>query len=138
MKSVGRTLLTKAADTRFVKENPMVFSSDDSNTPIKRAFQAHTLMRKDGEAHQRERMAMAPAFNPKVIQNVWMPRYRQIAEEYVSRLPRGEVVDLYSALAGPHASRGLALLLGLDEASDADMERWSWALINGAGNFGWA
>ncbi|MBX2854679.1 MAG: cytochrome P450 [Rhodobacteraceae bacterium] len=137
VKTAGRTLLTKASDTKYVKDNPGLFSSDDPNTPMKRAFWSHTLMRKDGEAHQRERMAMAPAFNPKVIQNDWMPRYRQIAEEYVGRLPRGEVVDLFSALAGPYAARGLAVLLGMDEASDAQMQRWSQALIDGAGNFGW-
>ncbi|ASM71126.1 MULTISPECIES: cytochrome P450 [Roseobacteraceae] len=140
VKSVGRTLLTKAEDTKYVKDTPEIFSSNDPNTPMKRAFQAHTLMRKDGEAHKRERMAMAPAFAPKVIMNDWMPRYQQIAEEYVARLPRGEVVDLFPALAGPYAARGLAVLLGLDGpdgATDDQMQYWSQALITGAGNFGW-
>ena len=67
VKATERTMLTKAEDTKYVKDNPELFSSDDPNTPMKRAFQAHTLMRKDGEAHMRERMAMAPAFSPKVI-----------------------------------------------------------------------
>ena len=137
VKATGRTLLTKAADTKYVKENPEIFSSDDPNTPMKRAFQAQTLMRKDGEAHRRERMAMAPTFAPKVIQNDWLPRYREIAEDYVSRLPRGETVDLFPALAGPYAARGLAVLLGLGKATDKQMQRWSQALIDGAGNFGW-
>lgn len=136
--SLGRTLLTKAADTRHVKDNPEIFSSDDPNTPMKRAFQAHTLMRKDGAAHLRERMAMAPAFAPGVITGEWMPRYEQIASEFVARLPRGEVVDLFPALSGPYAARGLAVLLGLEEASDSDLQRWSQTLIDGAGNFGWA
>lgn len=137
VKAAGRTLLTKAEDTKYVKDTPEIFSSDDPNTPMKRAFQAHTLMRKDGAAHKRERMAMAPAFAPKVIMNDWMPRYQQIAEDYVARLPRGEVVDLFPALSGPYAARGLAVLLGLDEATDNQMQHWSQALINGAGNFGW-
>src|SRR4029079_2151624 len=47
VKSVGRTFLTKAADTKFVKDNAALFSSDDPNTPMKRAFLPHTLMRKD-------------------------------------------------------------------------------------------
>jgi cytochrome P450 len=137
VKAAGRTFLTKAEDTRYVKDNPALFSSDDPNTPMKRAFWAHTLMRKDGEEHKRERMAMAPAFAPKVIQNDWMPRYREIAEAYVARLPRGEVVDLFAILSGAYAARGLAVLLGMDEASDEDMMEWSQALIEGAGNFGW-
>ncbi len=135
--AAGRTFLTKAADTKYVKDNPKLFSSDDPNTPMKRAIWAHTLMRKDGEAHLRERMAMAPAFAPKVMLDEWMPQYRRVAEDYVARLPRGEVVDLFPALSGPYAARGLAILLGLEEATDEEMQRWSQALIDGAGNFGW-
>lgn len=133
---LGRTLLTKAADTKYVKDNPELFSSNDPRTPMKRAFQAHTLMRKDGKAHLRERMAMAPAFMPKVIKNDWMPAYTKIAKDYVARLPRGEVVDLFPMLAGPYAARGLAILLGIEEATDSQMQNWSQALIDGAGNFG--
>ncbi len=137
LKSTGRTLLTKASDTKYVKDNPDLFSSDDPNTPMKRAFWAHTLMRKDGEAHMRERMAMAPAFSPRVIKNEWIPQYQKIAEDYVSRLPRGETVDIFSVLSGAYAARGLAILLGIDVATDEEMQRWSQALIDGAGNFGW-
>ena len=137
VKATGRTLLTKAEDTKYVKDNPRLFSSNDPNTPMKRAFQAHTLMRKDGEDHMRHRMAMAPAFSPKVIRTDWMPQYTRVAEDYVSRLQRGEIVDLFPALAGPFAARGLSILLGIEEASDDDLQRWSQALIDGAGNFGW-
>jgi len=137
VKAAGRIFLTKAADTKHVKDNPELFSSDDPNTPMKRAFWAHTLMRKDGEAHLRERQAMAPAFSGKVIRDEWVPQYQQIAEEYVKRLPRGEVVDLFHVLSGAYAARGLAILLGMEEASDDDMMEWSQALIEGAGNFGW-
>ncbi len=137
VKAANRTLLTKAVDTKYVKDNPALFSSDDPNTPMKRAMWSHTLMRKDGQEHMRERMAMAPAFAARVIKNDWMPQYVKIAEEYVARLPRGEVVDLFMILSGAYAARGLAILLGMEEASDEDMMEWSQALIEGAGNFGW-
>ena len=132
-----RVFLTKASDTKYVKDNPALFSSDDPNTPMKRAFWAHTLMRKDGDEHLRERGAMAKAFGPKVIRDEWVPAYQKVAEEYVARLPRGKVVDLFSALSGPYVAHGLAILLGLDGASDSQMQQWSQALIDGAGNFGW-
>jgi len=135
--AVGRTLLTKAADTRYVKDNPVLFSSDDPGTPMERAFQAHTLMRKDGEAHLRERNAMAPAFHPRQLRDHWTGLYRKVAEDYVGRLHRGEVVDLFSALAAPFSARVLANLLGIESATDEQMIHWSQALINGAGNFGW-
>ena len=138
VKSVGRTLLTKAADTRAVKDNPGLWSSDDPNTPMKRAFQAHTLMRKDGAEHMRERMAMAPALSPVNLKTVWGPAYEKLAGDYLDRLPRGEVVDLFPTLAGPLAARILALILGIPDATDDEMQYWSQALIDGAGNFGYA
>src|SRR4029078_6449156 len=64
-KSVRRTLLTKAGDTKYVKDNAALFSSDDPNTPMKRAFLARTLMRKAHDEHRTERMAMMPARMPK-------------------------------------------------------------------------
>lgn len=36
--SVMRTFLTKASDTKMVKDQPRRFSSDDPNTPMKPAF----------------------------------------------------------------------------------------------------
>jgi cytochrome P450 family 104 len=137
VKSVGRTFLTKAEDTKYVKDNPALFSADDPNTPMQRAFQAHTLMRKDHEEHRAERMAMMPAWMPKTIESDWASRYAKFAAEYLDRLPRGEIVDLFPMLAGPLAARILATATGLPDASDVDMQRWSQRLIDGAGNFGW-
>lgn len=133
VRSVGRTFLTKASDTRYVKDTPALFSSNDPNTPMRRAFRADTLMRKDGNEHRTERMAMAPALSPKTVQETWVPLYRRVAAEYLDRLPRGCTIDLHRDLAGPVAAR----VLGLPEASDEAMIFWSQALIDGAGNFGW-
>jgi len=137
VKSVGRTFLTRATDTKYVKDNPELFSSDDPDTPMKRAFKAHTLMRKDGREHRRERMAMALSLAPRTIRSVWAPMYTGFAEEYIDRLPRGEKVDLFSALCGPLAGRILAEMMGIPQATDEEMQRWSQVLIDGAGNFGW-
>lgn len=134
--SIQRILLTKAADTKHVKENWELFSSDDPRTPMTRAFQAQTLMRKDGEAHKRERNAMAPAFAPRNITGCWQELYTKVAQDYVGGLQRGDTVDLFTALAAPYAARCLTHLLGIPEATDPEMIRWSQALIDGAGNFG--
>lgn len=137
VESVGRILLTKAVDTKHVKDTPALFSSDDPNTPMRRAFQAHTLMRKDGAEHMRERMSMAPAFSARNISTHWIPIYEKIADELIQSLPKGETIDLFPTLAGPFAARCLAQLLGLPRATDEEMQRWSQVLIDGAGNFGW-
>jgi len=135
--SINRTMLTKAADTKMVKENWELFSSDDPTTPMERAFQYTTLMRKDGAAHARERGGMAAAFSPTNIKNTWLPLYQKIAEDYVGRLPSGETVDLFSELAAPISAQCLSHLLGMTNASDEEMCRWSQILIDGAGNFGY-
>jgi cytochrome P450 len=80
---------------------------------------------------------MMPALMPKTIESVWAPLYEKLASEYLDRLPRGELVDLFPALAGPLAARILAHAMGVPDASDADIQRWSQTLIDGAGNFGW-
>lgn len=133
-----RTFLTKAALTKLVKDDPVLFSSNDPNTPMKPAFRAHTLMRKDGDEHLAERRAINPALTPKRIASDWGPLYETLAADYIARLPRGETVDLFTTLCGPLAARILAHILGIPEASDAEMQRWSQRLIDGAGNFGWS
>ncbi|MEJ8475607.1 cytochrome P450 [Roseibium algae] len=135
--SVGRTLLTKATDTKWVKDNPELFSSDDPNTPMERALGAKTLMRRDGPDHMRLRNAMTSAFSAKNIRDVWIPAYERVVDDYISRLQPGETVDLFQTLTGPISARCLAILLGLNEASDEDMQLWSDTIIKGAGNFGW-
>ncbi len=137
VKSTGRTFLTKAQDTRWVKDHPELFSSNDPATPMERAFEAHTLMRKDGEEHKRERMAMTPTFSPKNLKTIWSPAYEAHAGAYLDRLPKDETIDLFPLLAGPLAARILADVLGIPDATDEEMQRWSQALIDGAGNFGW-
>ena len=136
VQAVGRTFITKAQDTQYVKLNPELFSSDDPNTPMERAFQAKTLMRRDGEDHMRLRKAMMPALTPAIVKKVWSDQVESMAEEYVSRLPRGETVDLFPAFAAPFSARCLAVVLGIPQASDDDILRWSQTLIDGAGNFG--
>lgn len=134
--SIERTMITKAADTKYVKDNPELFSSDDPTTPMQRAFRAKTLMRKDGEEHQCERNAMAPSFTGRNIKTCLEPLYVQIAKDFIDSLPRGETVDLFQVLAGPFAANCLKHLLGIPEVNDDDMIRWSQVLIDGAGNFG--
>lgn len=135
--ALKRTLITKASDTRAIKDNPVLFSSNDPTTPMERAFEAHTLMRKDGQEHMRERQAMMPTFAPKAIKSHWIPLYETYASAYLDKLPKGEVIDLFPLLAGPLAARILGDMMGIPDASDNDLQRWSQSLIDGAGNFGY-
>jgi len=134
--AVNRILITKAADTQAIKMNPELFSSDDPHTPMERAFRAKTLMRRDGEDHMRLRKAMMPAMSPGQVKRIWTEQIEQIACDYLDQLTRGETIDFFHAFAGPFSARCVAMVLGLPNASDADIQRWSQVLIDGAGNFG--
>ncbi|MEE9336018.1 MAG: cytochrome P450 [Granulosicoccaceae bacterium] len=134
--AVGRILITKANDTQNIKMNPELFSSDDPNTPMERAFEAKTLMRRDGEDHMRLRKPMMPCMSPGQVKKVWSEKIEKIAAEYIERLPRGEEIDFFKAFAGPFSAKCVAMVLGLPSASDDEIQRWSQVLIDGAGNFG--
>ena len=139
VKSVGRTFLTKAADTKAVKDNAALFSADDPNTPMKRAFLAHTLMRKDHEEHRAERMAMMPDADAEDDPDrTGAPLYAKLAAAgHLDRLcPAAKRLTCSRHSTGPLAARILAHAMGLPDANDADMQRWSQTLIDGAGNFG--
>ncbi len=134
--AVGRILITKAKDTQQIKMDPVLFSSDDPNTPMERAFGAKTLMRRDGDDHMRLRQAMMPAMSPGQVKRVWTQQIERIATQYIDSLPRDEPIDFFTEFAGPFSARCVAVVLGLPSASDADIQRWSQILIDGAGNFG--
>ncbi|SLN62366.1 Cytochrome P450-pinF2, plant-inducible [Falsiruegeria litorea R37] len=135
--ALGRIFLTKADDIRNVKDNPSLFRSGGTETPMERAFQATTLMRKDGDDHTRDRQAMAPAFSPRNLKDHWHGIYFKTAQDCLDRLPRNGTIDIFHDLAAPYAARCLAHLLGIESASDAQMIHWSQTLIDGAGNFAW-
>ena len=134
--ALKRILITKAVDTQYIKMNPELFSSDDPNTPMERAFGAKTLMRRDGNDHLRLRQAMMPSMSPAQVKNIWSKQIEAIAADYIDQLPANETIDLFSAFAGPFSARCVAVVLGLPQASDEDIQRWSQTLIDGAGNFG--
>ncbi|MCG8493700.1 MAG: cytochrome P450 [Sneathiellales bacterium] len=134
LQAIDRVILTKARDTHYVKTTPDLFGSHDTTTPMQRAFRGHTLMRKDGEAHLRERSAMVPPLSLDTITNEWTSVLTLIAHDFISELPRGDTLDLKTAFAEPLAARSLARLLGLDSASNEDLLEWAPALIQGAMN----
>lgn len=138
--ALNRTLVTRMDAVKHIKQHPEIFSSDDTfysddPMPMHRAMQAHTLMRKNGLDHARERDAMAASYGAKAIRDAWTDMFQRIAEEYVGRLPSGKTVDLFTNLAAPFSARCLCHLMGLPDVSDADMCRWSQALIDGSGNW---
>ena len=130
----GRVLVTRYEDTRRVKMEGDVFSSEDRTTPAERAFQATSMMRLDGEQHLAERRSIQPALSAKLIASAWREAAEESADRLLSQYKTGQEVELFQDLAAPFAGDVLRMVLGLLDATGADLVRWSQVLIDGAGN----
>lgn len=72
------------------------------------------VLNKEGEAHQRLRRLLNPAFSRRIVDGL-QPRFAGLAEELAgSFAPRGEC-EFMTEFAGPYAARVTAILLGLPE-----------------------
>ncbi|WP_083225613.1 cytochrome P450 [Neptunicoccus sediminis] len=136
--AINRIILTKADDTYLAKTDTQHFGSSDTTTPMQRAFGGHTLMRKDGEAHQVERAAMTETFHISAARSHWQGVFDAIAQQAVDALPQGETVDLRSALAVPMTVAFLKQVLGIEPKPDRQLFDWANALITGAMNAGFS
>jgi cytochrome P450 len=134
MQSTGRVFLTRAADVRRAKEDLETFTSVDTTTPAERAFQATSMMRRDGAQHRAERMAMAPGLSAAKIRTTWRALAENLATEYLDQLATLDQAELFGDLAAPYAGAILGKVLGLHGATAGDVVRWSQTLIDAAGN----
>lgn len=134
LEATGRVLLTRAEDVRAAKANPDIWCSEDTTTPAERAFQATSMMRKDGPQHIAERMAIQPGLSARKIKTDWRQSAEAHAHTYLDRLETGQVCDLFADVAAPYAGAVLRDVLGLQGATADDLVRWSQVLIDGAGN----
>jgi len=131
----GRIIFTKAKDVTRVKTDAEHFWSSDTTTPMQRAFGGHTLMRKDGCQHLRERHAMEPALKPEYLEN-WSAAFKQITDNLLDKIVSQETVDLASAFAKPLSVGYLKCVLGIDDVSSGHLFKWANALVRGAMNAG--
>ncbi|MEH6526787.1 MAG: cytochrome P450 [Sneathiella sp.] len=134
LKAIGRIVFTKAEDTYRVKTDLEHFGSFDTTTPMQRAFGGHTLMRKDGCEHLRERQAMESAFKPSLLYQHWKPKFERLTDRLIEKLATRETADLLHDLAAPLSAGYLKLLLGIEGVTDEQLFDWASALIRGAMN----
>ena len=135
VKAANIHLVTRFDDIMRIERDHETFPALDRRSLQIKAM-GHSLMRKDGDAHRRERMVIEPCFRPGTVKNHWGPIFEGIANELIDGLmPRGEA-DLFTEFASPLASRCLLAVLGLPNADWRDALWWSQALIDAVGNYG--
>ena len=129
----GRIVFTKAEDTTRVKTDAEHFWSTDTTSPMQRAFGGHTLMRKDGCPHLKERRAMEPALDPEHIKR-WALVFANLTDRLLEDLASHKSVDLLPSFANLISAGYLKIILGLDDAGKDQLFDWANALVRGAMN----
>ena len=94
-----------------------------------------TMTRSDGEAHQRLRKAAEEPLRPKTVRQRWHQLLSEIANDLIDGLvDRGEC-EIMGDFTGPFAARTLKYVMGLNTASDDEMQGWTRDMIAGIGNY---
>lgn len=82
----------------------------------------------DGDDHARMRRVYTPAFRAQMMQDL-IPMIQTETARLIDKIPTGETVNFIKAFAGPLPLRILCNLFDIPPAMDADISRWSAALI---------
>jgi cytochrome P450 len=99
--------------------NPFTFAS------------ARNLIAEDGERHSQMRAIVNRGFTPRRIA-AWEKRAREVAEECLAGLARGQRIELVEELAIPLPVTIIAEMLGVPPERRRDFKRWSDAIIYNA------
>ncbi|MEZ5726856.1 MAG: cytochrome P450 [Burkholderiaceae bacterium] len=131
---LGATLLTKREDV-FVNEKLIdVFSSCQPDGLMTRLM-GENMMRKDRDAHQRERRVILPCVSPDTVKQVWLAQFAADATRILDALaPRGEC-DLVADYAMPLSAHALRAITGLVNMDWREMDRVSQGMIDGCANY---
>ncbi|MCB8836286.1 cytochrome P450 [Aurantimonas sp. VKM B-3413] len=132
--AANRYLVTRHADIVELERKPEIFSAHEANSLMIRVM-GHTMIRKDGAAHKRERTACEPALRPGVVKNKWIPTFQAIVDELIDGFEKDGAVDLFDRFAGPCASLSLIAMLGLKDVDQKDLRVWSQAMMDATGNY---
>jgi cytochrome P450 len=127
-------IATRYEDIMAMERDAETFSSVNPQSLVNKVM-GHTMMRKDGEAHARERKAVEPALRPGAVKSCWAPKLEVIFDDVMAGFETDGEADLFTALAAPMAGRALADVLGFLDVDWQTMALWSQSLIDGAGNY---
>ena len=106
------TLFTRRDDIHLHEKRVEVFSSDQPGG-LMTVLMGQNMMRKDGEAHMRERRALFPTFSPRTVADHWKPKIEVATARILEDLrPRGSC-DLVREFAMPVSAEALKAITGL-------------------------
>src|SRR5260370_24059806 len=123
---LGWTVFTRRDDI-FTQEKRIEVFSSHQPAGLMNTLMGHNMMRKDGEAHMKERAAMFPSVSPRTVRETWIRRVQAHADR---------ILDGLAAAGPPHLSKAFALPLSAECLKDIpeltqlpyqDMGAWAQA-----------
>src|SRR3954451_2400539 len=118
---LGSTIFTRRDDI-FTQEKRIDVFSSHQPAGLMNTLMGHNMMRKDGDAHVRERAAMFPAVSPRTVREVWRRQFQAHADRILDDFaPQGRA-DLCKAFALPLSAECLKDITGLTNMRYQDMD----------------
>ena len=133
--AVNRYLITSYDAVSATEHDQDTFSADEEGSLQIRAM-GHSMLRRDDPDHYEQRRAWQPVLKPGYVKRVWTSMYREVAEDLLAKLiDKGPGADLIWDFAAPYAAETLRRMLGLYNADQSDLQRWSQTMIDATGNY---
>ncbi|TSI18898.1 cytochrome P450 [Brevibacterium aurantiacum] len=133
--AVNRFLITSYEAVSATEHDQKIFSADEEGSLQIRAM-GHSMLRRDDPEHYEQRRAWQTFLKPGYVKRVWTKMYREVAEDLLAELiDKGPGVDLIWDFSAPYAAETLRRMLGLYNADQSDLQRWSQTLIDATGNY---
>ncbi|NLB47039.1 MAG: cytochrome P450, partial [Microbacteriaceae bacterium] len=133
--AIDRYLITSYEAVHTTELDQDTFSANEEGSLQIRAM-GHSMLRKDDPEHYVERKAWEPALRPGMVKRVWMDVFHRTASRYLAELiEKGPGADLIADFAAPYAAENLREVIGLHNATQEDLQRWSQTMIDATGNY---
>ena len=131
---LGATLFTRRDDVFREEKRVDLFSSFQPDGLLTRVMGSN-MMRKDGDAHMRERKALFPALSPRTVRDVLDAQFQTIVRQQIDRIKPSGTCDLVRDFAMPVSANALRLMTGLTNMDAAEMDAASQAMLDAAANY---
>ncbi len=133
--AINRYLVVSYSACQQIDHDTVNFTADEQGSLMKRAM-GHSMLRKDDPEHAYDRQGYGNVLKPKAIKNIWTEIFQRNTTTYLERYRAlGPGTDLHTEFAAPLAAENLRAILGFENATQQDLQRWSQALIDGTGNY---
>ena len=119
----------------FENEKKIEIFSSDQPDGLMTKLMGENMMRKDGEAHLKERKAIFPSISPKTTKLIWREKFDEAADDILSTLEKKSGGDLVKEYAMPLSAEALKVVTGLTNMDRAEMDRVSQGMIDGIANY---